>query len=244
MASFNLSKALINHLYKWSVCGLSCVFLSVFTLHTTAAQTPQTDLSLIKTQLRKDLLQALLPEKRQHRDALLSLEQKNAAALDFAGAIKARDERITLEKEIASIEKEIPMLSSRAIALLGRGAPDRLEMHFADAVLRGVQLDPKDGFISGWDKDQASASWKLPDLPPGGYEVLLRYTAENGSVQIKESYYSLKGKLKETKKTPLEEKIGTLRIKDGKGNLTLSSDTPQQNSTLRVYSVVLVPAVR
>ncbi len=244
MTAFNLSKALINHLYKWSVCGLTCVLLTVFTPHTTAAQAPQTDLSLIKTQLRKDLLQALLPEKKQHRDALLALEQKNAAALDFAGAIKARDERVALEKEIASMEKEIPVLSSRAIALLGRGAPDRLEMHFADAVLRGVQLDSKAGFISGWEKDQASASWKLPDLPPGGYEVLLRYTAEKGSIQIKESYYFLKGKLKEVKETPVEEKIGTLRIKDGKGILTLSSDTPQQNSTLRVYSVVLVPAVR
>lgn len=244
MSSLTLSKALINHLYPWSVCGLTCVLLTFFTPHTTAAQVPQTDLSLIKTQLRKDLLQALLPEKKQHRDALLALEQKNAAALDFAGAIKARDERFALEKEIASIEKEIPLLSSRAIALLGRGAPDRLEMHFSDAVLRGVQLDPKDGFISGWDKDQASASWKLPDLPPGGYEVLLRYTAEKGSILIKESYYSLKGKLKEAKDAPLEEKIGTLRVKDGKGILTLSSDTPQQNGTLRVYSVVLVPAVR
>ena len=117
-------------------------------------------------------------------------------------------------------------------------------MRLSDATLRGVQLDPKDGFISGWDKDQASASWKLPDLPAGGYEVLPRYTAEQGSVLIKESYYSLKGKLAAAKESPLEEKIGTLRIKDGKGILTLSSDSPQQSNSLRVYSLVLVPAVR
>lgn len=226
------------------MCGLACALLVTFTNPTTAAQVPQTDLSLIKTQLRKDLLQALLPEKKQHREALLALEQKNAAGMDYTGAIRARDERLTLEKEIATIEKEIPVLSSRAIALLGRGAPDRLEMRFSDATLRGVQLDPKDGFISGWDKDQASASWKLPDLPAGGYEVLLRYTAEQGSVLIKESYYSLKGKLATAKESPLEEKIGTLRIKDGKGILTLSSDSPQQSNSLRVYSLVLVPAVR
>jgi hypothetical protein len=244
VAPFTPSKALINQLYNWSMCGLACALLTILTIPTTAAQAPQNDLSLIKTQLRKDLLQALLPEKKQHRDALLALEQKNAASLDFAGAIKARDERLALEKEIASIEKEIPLLSSRAISLLGRGAPDRLEMRFADATLRGLQLDPKVGFISGWEKEQASASWKLPDLPPGGYEVLLRYTADQGNVQIKESYYSLKGKLKGAKDSPLEEKIGTLRIKDGKGNLTLSSDTPQQNGSLRVYSLVLVPAVR
>lgn len=241
---YSNNQAKINHLYKWSMCGLACVFLTVFTHHTTAAQVPQTDLSLIKTQLRKDLLQALLPEKKQHRDALLTLEQKSAANLDFSGAIRARDERLALEKEIASIEKEIPLLSSRAISLLGRSAPDRLEMPVAEATLRGVQIDPKDGFISGWDKDQASASWKLPDLPPGGYEVLLRYTAEKGSIQLKESYYSLKGKLTGAKESPLEQKIGTLRIKDGKGMLTLTSDTPQQSGSLRVYSLVLVPAVR
>lgn len=244
MAFLLPSKASINQLYQWSRRGLACAFLVIFTHHMTAAQVPQTDLSLIKTQLRKDLLQALLPEKKQHREALLALEQKNAAAMDFAGAIKVRDERTALEKEIASIEREIPLLSSRAIALLGRGAPDRLEMHFADATLRGVQLDPKGGFISGWDKDQASASWKLPDLPAGGYEVLLRYTAEQGSIVIKESYYSLKGKLTAAKESPVEEKIGTLRIKDGKGTITLSTDNPQQSTSLHVYSLVLVPAVR
>lgn len=236
---------MVNHLYKWSMCGLACAFLAILTNHTTAAQVPQTDLSLIKTQLRKDLLQALLPEKKLHRDALQALEQKNAANSDFAGAIRARDEKFALEKEIASIEKELPLLSSRAIALLGRSAPDRLEMRLSDATLRGgVQLDTKDGFISGWEKEQASASWKLPDLPAGGYEVMLRYTAEKGGVQIKESYYSLKGKLTAAKDSPIEGKIGTLKIKDGRGMLTLTSDAPQQSGTLRVYSLVLVPAVR
>ncbi len=231
-------------LYKWSICGFICAFLTILTNHTTAAQVPQADLSLIKTQLRKDLLQALLPEKKQHRDALLALEQKYAAATNYTGAIRARDERFALEKEIASIEKEIPILNSMAIALTSRNAPDRLEMRLSEATIRGVQLDAKDNFLSGWEKDQASATWKLPDLPAGGYEIILRYTAESGSVQIKESYYSLKGKLTATKEGPIESKIGTLKIKDGRGVITLTSDNPQQSGSLRVYSLVLVPAIR
>jgi hypothetical protein len=178
---------------------------------------------------------------KAHREELLALEKKLAAAQDFAGAVKARDERAKLDKEIGAFEQEAAILNSRpAVANAARLAA-RIELKLTDAKLTGSQLDEKDGAIFGWNQPNASATWQLPGLPPGGYEVLLRCTGPAGEVIVKEAFYSLTTSCKATKEKSLEQNLGVLRIRAGTGTLSLGVAQPEKCSEWRVYSVVLVP---
>jgi hypothetical protein len=186
-------------------------------------------------------LAAAIPEMKAHRGELLALEKKLAAAQDFAGAVKARDERAKLDKEIEAFEQEAAILDSRPS--LGNAArlAARIELKLSDAKLTGGQVDQKDGAIIGWNQPNASATWQLPGLPPGGYEVLLRCTGPAGEVIVKEAFYSLTTSCKATKEKSLEQNLGVLRIRAGTGTLTLGVAQPEKCSEWRVYSVVLVP---
>ena len=205
---------------------------------------PERDLRSMRLQLRQDLVGAILPEKRTQRDEMSALEKKLASAQDFAGAIRARDERLKLEKEIATLEKELPALKAQALSLLAKALPDRIEFKLSDAVLNGLTLDAKGAVLSGFSSPGASATWKLPDLPPGGYEVLLRYTADDGEVVLQESFYSLSAICRPPLKQAEEKSLGTLRIRDGSGILTLKAKAPEKSASLRVYGLVLMPAAR
>lgn len=198
----------------------------------------------MKLQLRQDLVGAILPEKRTQRDELIALEKKLAFAQDFAGAIRARDERFKLEKEIAALEKELPALKAQALSLLAKSLPEKIEFKLSDAVLNGLTLDAQGTSLSGFSKPGATATWKLPDLPPGGYEVLLRYTADDGEVILQESFYSLTATCRPPLKQAEEKSLGTLRVRDGSSSLTLKAKAPEKSSSLRVYGLVLMPAAR
>lgn len=220
-------------------------FLS-FTQVSSAAQDTgsEGELRTMRLQLRQDLLSSILPEKRVQREELVALEKRLAAAQDFAGAIRARDERLKVEQEIANIEKEVPALRAQMLKLAAGALPERIELKLTEASLTGVKLDEGTGSLQGWNAPGASASWKLPDLPPGGYEVLLRYTADGGGVTLQESFYSLSAECSPPVQKATEKSLGTLRIRDGSGPLTLKSNPPEKSSSLRVYSLVLVPASR
>lgn len=213
----------------------------VFTL---AAQDAPPDLRTLKSGLRRDLLAAALPEQKSHREDLLALEKKYAAAQDFAGAIRARDERIKVEQEIASMEKELAGLNSRPGGPTRTRAPERIELKLSEAALSGLKMDPKDSCLIGWNVAGASATWKLPGLPPGGYEVSLNHAGSPVTAMVRESFYSLSSELKPAVDKPVEQRLGTLRVRDGSGSITLSMIPPEKCATLRVYSLVLVPASR
>lgn len=205
---------------------------------------PEKDLRSLKMQLRQDLLGAILPERRLQRDELAALEKRLASIQDFAGAIRARDERMKLEKEIATLEKELPALKAQALSLQAKSLPEKIEFKVSDALLTGLKLDPQLGALTGWESPGASATWKLPDLPPGGYEVVLRYTGDDGSVVLQESFYSLVGTCSPPAKKASDKSLGTLRVRDGRGILTLKPKAPEKCATLRVYALVLMPASR
>jgi hypothetical protein len=202
---------------------------------------PPADLRLLKAGFRRSLLAAALPEMKAHREELLALEKKLAAAQDFAGAVKARDERAKLERQIGAFEQEAAILDARPAVENAARLAARIELKLSDAKLTGSRLDGKDGAIVGWDQPNASATWQLPGLPPGGYEVLLRCTGHAGEVIIKEAFYSLTTSCKATTETSLEQNLGVLRIRAGTGSLTLGVAQPEKCSEWRVYSVVLVP---
>lgn len=202
---------------------------------------PPADLRHLKAGLRRGLLTAAIPEMKAHREELLALENKLATAQDFAGAVKARDERTRLEKQIGALEQEAAILDARPAVENAARPAARIELKLSEAKLTGSQLDAKDGAVTGWDQPNASATWQLPDLPPGGYEVLVRCTGRAGEVIIKEAFYSLTTSCKATTEKSLEQNLGILRIRGGTGTLTLGVAQPEKCSEWRVYSLVLVP---
>lgn len=211
---------------------------------TSGAQETGPDLRTLRAQLRRDLLTAALPEQKAQREALLALEKKYAAAQDFAGAIKARDERVRIEQEIAAMEKELTVLGQRTTAPVVARAPERIELNLAEATLQGVRLDAEDKSLTGWNVSGASATWRLPNLPPGGYEVSLNHQGGDASASLKESFYTLTSDLKPVSGKSVTQSLGTLRVRDGAGSLTLTLGPAEKCAALRIYSLVLVPAAR
>ena len=211
---------------------------------TSGAQDAAPDLRALKTQLRRELLTAALPEHRAHREELLTLEKKYAAAQDYAGAIKARDERLRIDQEISLMEKELTALAQRPGPGVALRAPERIELNVTDATLAGVQMDAADKSLTGWASAGASVTWKLPNLPPGGYEVTLNHQGGEATATLKESFYSLSSGLKPASGKAVAQSLGTLRVRDGTGTLTLTMSPPEKCASLRVYSLVLVPASR
>ena len=227
-------------------CGrLPAILVAAFlTCLFAAAQQPPPDLRALKSQLRHDLLTTVLPVMKGQRDELQALERKQAEAQDYAGAVRARDERIKLEGEIGAMEKELASAKARAASVAAAKAPERIEFKLGDASLTGLQIDPADQALTGFGGTPATATWTLPDLPPGGYEVMMTTTGGDGTVTLSESFYSLSATIKNPSAKPIEKNLGTLRIRDGRAKLTLSATPPEKCAALRVYALVLVPAAR
>lgn len=205
-----------------------------------------TDLRTLRAAFRQALLTAILPEKRAYAARLRELEKKLASTRDYAAAMKVRDEHLALEQEITAFQQELPGLAIRAT---GRTAllPERIVFHPKDAALSGASLE-NDGAITGWSSPQGcSATWKLPGLPAGGYEVILKYTCAEGDVaaiEVRENFYLLHGKLTAQAGKQIEKNLGTLRIRNGAGALTLAADGVGPHAQLRVFALELAPATR
>jgi hypothetical protein len=209
------------------------------------AHAPDNDLRQMRAQFREALLTAILPEQRAYHDQLQDLEKKLAAAHDFAGAIQARDERVLLEEEITAYEEEMPRLAARASGA-DQLLPERIVFKPTDAKLSGLTLE-KDGTLAQWNAAQASATWTLPKLPAGGYEVFLKYSSGKDDATgliVRESFYFLRGKTTPTDQKPSEKSLGTLRIRDGDGTLTLAAESVPKNNALRLLSLELAPVNR
>lgn len=209
-----------------------------------AAQPPEYDLRQLRAQFRESLLKAILPEQKDYQSQLAELEKKLVAAHDYAGAIQARDERLALEQEITAFEQEMPRLTARA-AGSEQLLPERIVFKPAEASLSGLTLG-KDGSIQAWESTSASATWKLPKLPAGGYEVFLKYVSgkEDVGFKVKESFYFLRGKMAPSNGRALEKPLGTLRIHDGEGTLTLSAESLPKSGPVRLVALELAPVNR
>lgn len=203
------------------------------------------DLRTLRAVFRQALLTAILPEKRAYAAQLQGLEKKLAAARDYAAAINVRDERLALEQELTAFEQELPALAIRAAGQTTL-LPERIVFRPQDATLVGLKLE-KDGTLSGWGPPQCTATWKLPGIPAGGYEVILKYSCADGSgatFEVRESFYLLHGKVAAPAEKQVEKNLGTLRIREGAGPLTLAADGTGQPAQLRVIALELAPVTR
>ena len=208
---------------------------------------PWTELAALRTTHELSIRQAGTPALRQYVSELAALEKRCATGRDYQGAVAARNERQTIEREIARIDKESLLLKTRDQSLRSAMLPDQIILMPERAVLSGVGREPGTGALAEWKKSGASATWKLPDLPPGGYEVLVRYSCdalEGGSITIAEQTFSLGGTADTTLKGPVEKNFGTLKITNGSGPLTITARTVLKTNLMHLYFVKLVPANR
>lgn len=193
---------------------------------------------------RSLIVASLVPVKDQIT-TLEKLEKQFAEARDYDAAITARDERKRLQNELTRLDKELLLLQTREQALKAAMLPERIKLSLDSAKLSGLRRDG--GAITGWSKTGSSATWKLPGLPPGGYEIMLRYrcgAAEGGTLLVKESRFTLTTSIETTLKGPEERNAGTLKISDGNGFLALVAQSLVTNNLMQLLAVELVPASR
>lgn len=190
-----------------------------------------------QTKLSADKLVLL----KQQLQQLLALEQKAAKAGDYESAIAAVEAQKKLQQQMRQQEK-IQLLASAQNHT--ENLQEIIQLKLEDALLAGPKLES--GAIIGWKNKNDSATWTLPGLPAGGYEVVLRYQSnatEGGRVLIKEARYSLKADLVTTLQGAEESNIGTLRIQDGDGKLVLSAESILGDNLMRLEALSLIPSL-
>lgn len=204
------------------------------------------DLTSHRAKLELDLAQGTLPALREYAGELAALEKQSVAARDYETAAEVRTERLRVTAEAAAQEKLALLLETRQQTDESRGS-GKIVLKITEAKLEGVTLNPATGVLTGWAAPGASATWKLPDLPAGGYEVVLRYSSgplEGGSVMVQEAFYTLSANIGTTLKGFEDQNIGTLKIRDGSGPLRISAKTVLKNNLMQLQGVELLPANR
>jgi hypothetical protein len=203
------------------------------------------DIALLRLGYERELIEASLAPVKEQITTLGTLEKQFATERDYDAAITARDERKRLQNELSRLDKELLLLQTREQTLKTSLLPDRIKLPLEAATLSDLRHEG--GAITGWSKVGAAATWKLPALPPGGYEVMLRYrcgTAEGGKLLIKEARFTLTTNIETTLKGPEERSAGTLKISNGAGTLTLAAQALVSDNLMQLLAVELVPASR
>ena len=213
----------------------------------TAASAQTADLTSLRAKMELSLAQSTLPALNDYATELGNLEKLAVGKRDYETAAAVRAERLRVTAEAESQEKLALLLQTRQQANDGKSNAAKIVLKIADATLEGVTLDAATGTLTGWSAPGASASWKLPDLPPGGYEVVLRYSSgplEGGSVMVQEAFYTLTSNIGTTLKGFEEQNIGTLKIRDGSGPFKIVAKTVLKSNLMQLQGVELLPANR
>ncbi len=205
-------------------------------------------MATLRARLELNLAQNTVPALRDYATELGALEKQAASARDYDTAAAVRKERLQVLAEAASQEKLALLLETRQPGLDPSAASEKIVLKIADAQLDGgVALDAVSGALTGWSHAGASATWKLPDLPAGGYEVVLRYASgpmEGGTVLVQETFFTLTSNINTTLKGPEEQNLGTLKIRDGSGTFKISAKTVLHDNLMQLLGVELLPANR
>ncbi len=207
---------------------------------------PTAPLELERLSFQKRLLEAGLRPLQQHLSALQELEKQRATSGDYAGAIEARNQRKKLTTELERLDKELLLTQTREQSLKARLLPDRITLPLEDARLEGG-VQRTGGELTGWSGPDSAASWTLPNLPPGGYEILLKYRCgalEGGTLEIQETRFHLSAEVLTTLRGPQEKNLGTLKITDGTGPLVIRARGVLKDNLMHLLAVHLVPAAR
>ena len=211
-----------------------------------AADAPQeTGLEVARLRFQRSMIESSLGPLKKHLLDLSELEKKRAESRDYAGAIAVRNERRQVEHELGRLDKELLLLQTREQSLKASALPDRITLALDQAKLSNVRREG--GELTGWSKPGASASWKLPALPPGGYEIYIRHRCgalDGGVLEVKEAKFHLSSQIDTTSKGPQEKNLGTLKITEGNGTLTLTATTLVKDNLMHLLGLWLVPATK
>lgn len=206
---------------------------------------PEHAVELKRLSFQRTLVEASLAPLKRHLTEVAILERQRADARDYKGAIEARNQRKRMEEELGRLDKELLLLQTREQSLIASLLPDRIPLALEAAQLDGVRREG--GVLTGWSHPGAAAKWRLPNLPPGGYEVVLRYRCgplEGGSLVVQEARFNLKGEMDTTLKGPREKNLGTLKVSDGSGPLSITARTVVKDNLMQLLGVELIPASR
>lgn len=205
-------------------------------------------LARARAQFDLALSKVLLPEFENYARQLQRLELQLAQRSDWAGAIKARDERLLVQNRI---DAAMARLGEPVYVLppdQGGEPPRDIFLQPRGAVLAGgltVSLDRQ--ALEGWS-GESSASWTLPAIQPGGYELIVHYSSPDGpaTLQFAEEFFTLTGTLEATGGDGQSRwlNLGTLRIRNPAGGLKLRPVETVPPPSMRIKEVVLVPANR
>ncbi len=202
------------------------------------------ELAKLRAAFEADIAKTGEPQMRLYLAQLENLERSLAAEGDYAGAIRARDEAEVVRGQIASLDPSSPP---------GTDAGDRSELPPKiiflpkDALTVGTIWDRESDSLYGWRSRNELARWQLPNLPPGGYEVVLEFqagTSEGGEFIISETFFYLGGQIRPTGAKIEKVNFGTLKIRSGQGPLSLYATRTEPGGLMRLKSIELVPAWR
>lgn len=213
-------------------------------LHAADTTTEQT-LTNARLEFERSLIEVSLEPLKKQVIELDTLEKQKASARDYDGAIVVRTERRRLEGELERLDKQLLLIQTREQSLRSAALPDRIPLPLEQAVLNGVRREG--GEITGWSRTGTGATWKLPALPPGGYEVVIRYRCgalDGGVLDVREARFHLSSPIETTLKGPQEKNLGTLKVTDGSGTISLSASTLLKDNLMDLLGVWLIPAWR
>ena len=208
------------------------------------------DFSKVRAQFEINLSKILLPELENYALQLKRLEQQFAQRSDWAGAMRTRDERLLVENRIEAARARIEPPTYVAPPNGNDDPPREIVLEARGASLDGgVSLAQDRQTLGNWTVG-SQAAWSLPDIPPGGYEVIVEYasTAPVGHLQVAEQFFTLKGELASTGglDTFQQVNLGTLRIRTPDAGLRVERLAADNNNDtaapLRLKSLVLIPA--
>lgn len=208
-----------------------------------ADQSP--DLKRSELNFIREAISASIPVIKKQALDLMALEQQAVASRQYDAAQQARSRRQNLELELLRLDKQLEWLVARESTLQSRGLPERIDLPLQAAKLEGPSLVA--GELGGWSKPGASATWKLPNLPAGGYEVLARFrcgTLEGGTLDIKEEQFHLKASINASSIGPQEQLLGTLKITNGAGKLQVVAGSVLKDNLFNLIALALIPSTQ
>lgn len=199
-------------------------------------------LQALKGEITNRLNEQTLPVLKKQVEDLRTIERKAAELRDYDTAIAAKQQRQKLESIIEDQEKTLLVAASAGVQT--DKPTTRVVLKLSDAKdFVHVRYDKGANILSGWASPGDSATWQLPNLPPGGYEVVLTYESsvqEGGTVMVQEKFFTLSSPLRTTLDAPFEHKLGILRIRDGSGPFKITATQVLRGGLMRLHSVELV----
>lgn len=203
-----------------------------------------TELALQRLLFERAWIVATVGPVKKQITTLDALEKQLAASRDYDGAARVRLQRLEMQNELDRLDKNLVLLQSREQALKASLLPARIQLPLEAAQLAGgTRLDS--GALTGW-KRGATAAWKLPSgLPPGGYEVILRYRCgplEGGSLTLSEKRFTLSTAIETTLRGAENREAGTLKLSEGATTLTLTASSVFKDNLMQLLAIDLLPA--